>query len=280
MRLFSRSLLLAAPLVCVTALAGAADLGGVEPAAVLKAPPPAPLGWTVTVGVEGRLQNAWVGADHDRVVPNPLFDIRPQGTLQRFDAPRDGIGVALLDAGAFRAGPVGNIEAPRLERRNPELLGLGKVSRTFELGGFAEYWWAPWLRTRGELRQGFGGHHGLVSDLTSDVVVPAGPGWTLSGGPRLTLASSAAISPYFGVDAGQAAASGLPVYSAHGGVRSIGAGAKARYDFNRQWFSHAFVEYQRLEGDAADSPIVVQRGSPNQTMVGLGVGYSFDVPHW
>jgi outer membrane protein len=279
MRLMGRTLLLALPMACVATLASAADLGS-EPAPLLKAPPPPPPGWTVTIGLEGRLQPAWVGAEHYWVVPNPLIDVRPQGTPQRFDAPRDSIGVALINAGAFRAGPVGNLEAPRRERRNPELRGLGDVGRTVELGGFAEYWWMPWLRTRGELRQGIGGHHGLVSDLTADVVAPVAPGWTVSGGPRLTLASGDAMSPYFSVDAVQAAASGLPVYNAHGGVRSVGAGAKARYDFNRQWFTHAFVEYQRLQGDAADSPIVVQRGSPNQTMVGLGFGYSFDVPHW
>jgi outer membrane protein len=275
-----RTLLLALPLAWAATLAGAADLGAADPAPVLKAPPAKEPGWTVTIGIEARLQPAWVGADHDRVVPNPLIDIRAQGTPQRFDAPRDSIGVALFEAGQFRAGPVGNLEAPRRERHNAELRGLGNVGRTLELGGFAEYWWVPWLRTRGELRQGIGGHHGLVSDLTADVVAPVAPGWTLSGGPRLTMATSEAISPYFSVDAAQSAASGLPVYSAHGGVRSIGAGAKARYDFDRQWFTHAFVEYQRLQGDAADSPIVVQRGSPNQTMIGLGVGYSFDVPHW
>jgi hypothetical protein len=33
--------------------------------------------------------------------------------------------------------------------------------------------WAPWLRGRGELRQGFGGHHRLVSDLMVDAVIPA-----------------------------------------------------------------------------------------------------------
>ncbi len=279
MGILSRTLLLALPVAGLIPLADAADLDSSDQAPLLKAPPP-PSGWTVTIGIEGRVQPAWVGADHDHVVPNPLFDIRPQGTPQRFGAPRDGIGVALIDAGAFRAGPVGNLEAGRKESRSSELHGLGDVRRTVELGGFAEYWWAPWLRTRGELRQGMGGHHGLVSDLTADVVAPVAPGWTLSGGPRVTFATSAAISPYFSVDAEQAAASGLPVYNAQGGLRSVGFGAKARYDFNPQWFTHAFVEYQRLQGDAADSPIVVQRGSPNQTMIGLGVGYSFDVPHW
>jgi MipA family protein len=237
-------------------------------------------GWTVTVGVEARWQDSWVGSDHHIVAPNPLFDIRPQGTPQRFDAPRDSIGVALVEAGAFRAGLAGELEKPRLQRRHAELQGLGNVHATLELGGFAEYWWAPWLRSRAELRQGIGGHHGVVSDITSDVVVPTGDGWTISGGPRLTVASTAAISPYFGVDADQAAASGLPVYAAQGGVRSVGAGAKARHDIDHQWFTHSFIEYERLRGDAAGSPIVGQRGTPNQTMIGFGVGYSFDVPRF
>lgn len=268
--------LLALPLVLVD-VAQAAERSGQsdeKPAAVRSD------GWTVTLGLEGRLQNAWVGADHDNVIPNLLFDVRPQGTPQRFDTPRDSIGIALLDAGTFRAGPVGNLERPRPERHHPELTGLGDVKPALEIGGFAEYWWAPWLRSRAELRQGVTGHHGVVSDLTSDVVVPAGGGWTLSGGPRVTWASARALSPYFDVDAAQAAASGLPVYAAHGGVRSVGAGAKVRYDIDHHWFTHTFLEYERLRGDAAASPIVVERGSPNQTMLGVGVGYSFDVPRF
>jgi outer membrane protein len=278
MSFLGRTLILALHVAIVPACAGAADLGSADPVPVLKAPPPAS-GWTITVGLEGRYQPAWPGADYDRAVPNPMLDIRPLGAPQHFDAPRDSIGVAVIDTGAFRAGPVGNLEAGRHVRHNQgDLRGLDNVGRTFELGAFAEYWWVPWFRTRSELRQGIGGHHGLVSDLTADVVEPVAPGWTVSGGPRVTFVTTAANQPYFGVDAGESTASGLPVYDARGGLRSVGAGAKARYDINRQWFTHAFVEYQRLEGDAANSPIVVQRGSPNQTMIGLGVGYSFDVP--
>ena len=63
-----------------------------------------------------------------------------------------------------------------------------------ELGVFAEYWMVPWLRTRVEVRQGFNGHHGIVSDIFVDAVVPVGTQWTFSGGPRVTLASTAATS--------------------------------------------------------------------------------------
>ena len=127
------------------------------------------------------------------------------------------------------------------------------------------------------MRQGIGGHHGLVSDLTADLVVPVTPQLTLSGGPRLTLASAAATSPYFSITPGQSVASGLPVYDAGGRLRSLGAGAQARYEWSKAWATHLFVEYERLAGDAANSPLVVQRGSRDQIQVGIGATYSFDM---
>jgi len=157
------------------------------------------------------------------------------------------------------------------------LQGLGNVPWAIELGVFAEYWMVPWLRTRVEVRQGFNGHHGIVSDIFVDAVVPVGTQWTFSGGPRVTLASTAATSPYFGINAAQSAASGLPLFDAKGGVRSVGAGTQARYSWTPQFATHAFVEYERLNGDAASSPLVEQRGTPNQFTFGIGATHSFDI---
>jgi MipA family protein len=60
-----------------------------------------------------------------------------------------------------------------------------------------------------------------------------------------------------------------------------GAGTQTEYFLNAQWATHAFVEYERLTGSAADSPLVIQRGSPNQLTFGLGATYSFNMhPLW
>ena len=81
--------------------------------------------------------------------------------------------------------------------------------------------------------------------------------------------------------AGSAGLPALPVYHAGGGLYSYGAGAQTEYFFNPQWATHAFVEYERLTGSAADSPLVIQRGSPNQFTFGLGATYSFTThPLW
>lgn len=264
-----------AAVFAVSALAAAAVAA--EP---LKAPawaPGAASDWTVTLGAEGRMLPTFEGSDRFTVLPFPLFDIRRAGTPPTFRSPRDGFGFGLIDTGRFRAGPTFKVRLPRNEGDDDGLRGLGDVKWALEAGAFAEYWLTPWLRARAELRQGFGGHHGVVSDLTADVVVPVTPQWTLSGGPRMTLATAAATAPYFSITAAQSAASGLPVYDAGGGLHSFGAGAQARYQWSPQWAAYTFVEYERLAGDAGNSPLVTERGSRDQIQVGIGATYSFDI---
>jgi outer membrane protein len=237
----------------------------------------APSGWTVTVGVEGRYLPSFDGSNHYVVSPYPILNIRRSGSEARFKAPRDGFGIALLESGGFRAGPVGQIRRGRDDADDPALAGLGDVDWAFEAGAFVEYWFSPLLRTRAELRHGFGGHHGVIADITADVIYPLAPQWTLSGGPRLTLASAAANDPYFSINPVQSVRSGLPVYTAGGGIRSYGAGVQLRYQWTPQWAAHTYVEYERLAGDAANSPLVTLRGSRDQVTLGLGAAYSFDL---
>ena len=126
-----------------------------------------------------------------------------------------------------------------------------------------------WLRLRGEVRQGFGGETGVTGDVFLDAIAPLGA-WTLSAGPRMTLQSAAATSPYFSITQAQSVGStvsglpALPVYRAGGGLYSYGAGTMAQYAFNPQWTAHALFEYERLTDAAANSPLVTQRGSPDQ----------------
>jgi outer membrane protein len=233
--------------------------------------------WTVTIGVEGRMLPRYEGSNSEVFRPLPVINVRRAGTAARFRSPRDGASFGILESGRFVAGPTFKIKMPRKESDDSSLRGLGDVGWTVEAGAFAEYWPTDWLRTRVELRQGIGGHHGLVSDLTADLVYRATQQLTLSGGPRVSLATAAATSPYFSVTPGQSIASGLPVYDARGGVRSYGVGAQARYLWSPVWATYFFAEYERLSGDAANAPLVTTYGNRNQLQLGLGVTYSFDV---
>lgn len=253
-------------------------IGWVVLAAVLTVGSASAGDWTVRLGAEGRVLPSYEGSDRYILAPFPIIDIRRAGTPERFHSPRDGASFGLLDYNGFRLGPAAKIKLPRRVRDDADLTGLGDVGWTLEAGAFAEYWPTQWLRTRAELRQGIGGHSGLVGDLTADVVVPVAPKLTLSGGPRLTLVTAAANEPYYSITPAQAAASGLPVYNSGGGVQSYGFGAQARYDLTPNWESHIFFEYARLAGDAANSPLVRLRGRPDQIQVGIGLSYAFDIP--
>jgi len=236
--------------------------------------------WTVTVGAHAQLMPDFEGAKRYMINPVPDFAIRRAGTPRNFRSPRDGASLSLIDAGGFHFGPVAKLKPGYRAGDFRELNGLGDRPWALEAGVFAEYWVFDWLRTRAEVRHGFGGHHGIVADLTADVVMPVSPRWTLSAGPRFTLADTKAISPYFGITAAQAASSGLPVFNATGGAHAVGAGAQAVYQLTRQWELFSFVEYDRLLGGAAASPLVVLRGSPDQVTAGMGATYSFDIRFW
>lgn len=248
-----------------------------SPKSVLPFLPSAAGDWTITVGGEGALKSDFEGAKHSLFSPTPILSIHRAGSPDRFQSPRDGASIALVDFGGFRAGAVGKFKSARTAGSYSELNGLGDVKLAVEIGGFVEYFPVDWLRTRAEVRRGFGGHNGVVADFSADVIVPVTQRLILSAGPRFTLEDAKATAPYFGIDAAQAMASGLPVFDPKGGSHAVGAGAQARYWFNPQWEVHSYVEYDRLLGSAAASPLVTLRGSPNQTSIGLGTSYSFDV---
>jgi len=282
---------LALSVVGAPGIAAAADL----PAQSVPPPPatapatstPAAPDWIVTIGLEGRIIPAWPGAPDSKFGLSgfPLFSLRKDGTPPEFFGPRDSFGFSVIDLGQFKLGPAVRIIWERKASDYTALNGLGDVNYTVQAGGYAEFWPLAWLRLRGEVRQGFGGETGLTGDAFLDAVVPAGQ-FRFSGGPRLTLQSAAAISPYFSITQAQSAGStisglpALPVYNASGGLYSYGAGAQVEYFFNPQWSAHAFTEYERLTGSAADSPLVTQRGSPNQFTFGLGGTYSFNMRPW
>jgi MipA family protein len=252
---------------------------------------PAVPNWIVTVGLEGRILPEWPGASDSKIgfTALPLFSVRKEGTPPDFFGPRDSFGFPIIDLGQFKFGPAIRFIGDRNARNYKELYGLGSVSYAAQVGGYADFWLVPWLRLRGEVRQGIGGETGLTGDAFLDAVVPFGQ-FTWSGGPRMTMQTSAAVSPYFSITAAQSAATAalapstglvaLPAYNASGGIYSYGVGTQLQYRFSPQWETHAFVEYERLTGSAADSPIVTQRGSPNQFTYGLGASYSFSMHPW
>ncbi|HEY2530722.1 MAG TPA: MipA/OmpV family protein [Xanthobacteraceae bacterium] len=282
---------LAGIVVLAPAVAAAGDLSPAQPS--LSAPAnyaSASPDWIVTIGAEGRLVPAWPGARTDEYAfaGLPLFSIRQAGTPPDYFGPRDSFGFPILNLGQIKIGPAFKIVGERKTSDYAELNGLNDVDYALQAGGFIDFWPVQWLRLRTEVRQGFGGETGVTGDAFLDAVVPLGQ-FRVSAGPRIELQSTKAISPYFNITAAQATAANLAqpglapltAFAAGGGLYSYGAGGEVEYFFNQQWSAHAFAEYDRLTGDAANSPLVAMRGSPNQLTFGFGATYSFSMhPLW
>ena len=238
---------------------------------------PSPSGlWTMTIGGQAALQPGYEGAKDDKLGVDLIFGIHRAGSADQFRSPIDSPSITLFDLGAFRAGPAVSYVPARTASNFPALTGLGDVNATYEVGGFAEYFPFDWVRARVEIRRGFGGSDGVFADASMDLIVPLSQRLTWSGGPRLSFANGAATSPYFSIDAAQSLASGLPAFDAKAGLQATGAGSQLRFQVTPQWEAHGYVEYDRLLGDAASSPLVTQQGTANQVRVGLGASYSFD----
>ena len=211
----------------------------------------------------------------DSISIRPLFDVsRARGDEHfGFEAADESFGFAVLRFGRLSFGPALGFEGSR----TADDVGaeLPKVGFTVEAGGFAEYQMTDDFRLRAEVRKGLGGHKGLIANLGADFVVRDGDDWLFSIGPRMTVADDNYHDAYFSVAPEDSGPSGLPAYNAGGGIQSVGATAGYLQQLNERWGLYSYAKYDRLIGDAADSPIVRELGSRNQFSGGVALTYTF-----
>jgi len=256
--------------------AGAADLS--------KAPAPAPApaatteDWYVTIGVSGRIEPDYPGADSYTLRPGAVLSIGKASDLNVFHSVDDNPSIALFDTGNFRVGAVGRLDWGRDEDDSDRLTGLGDVGMGVEVGGFAELYALDWLRVRAELRYGVGGFEGIVGDLGADAIYTMDR-WRFAVGPRLSYAGSGYMSTYFGITPAQslnatALGNPLPVFNARSGFDLVGVTAQMSYTYRNGFEAGVYAGYGYLLGDAASSPLT---SDPNQFTAGVTLSYSFSI---
>ena len=147
--------------------------------------------------------------------------------------------------------------------------GLDDVDWSFELGLGVGYEQRNW-RAFTDVRYGFVGHNAWVGEIGADAIAYPVEGLTLTAGPRFQFGTDSFAQTYFGVSPEESAASGLEPFDASGGLLATGVEIGARYLFNERWGVEGAATYDRLVGDAADSPITEQ-GSPDQYGFRVGI---------
>ncbi len=84
------------------------------------------------------------------------------------------------------------------------------------------------------------------------------------------------MSSYFGIDAGDAARSGLDQFNADEGFKDVSLRRLADLCASSSTGARRrLASYTRLIGDAEDSPVVDDRGDENQLFAGLLINYRF-----
>ena len=166
--------------------------------------------------------------------------------------------------------------------QDPAVALTTPVAATPEIGGFIEAALPllggsgpPTILTaRFAVLQATQSFDGASADLTLGMVRPLGR-WTLGGGVGASWADDKSTRAFFDVSAADQAASGLPTYTASGGLLTMGASLFASYAITERWSVNALAGYTMIMGSAADSPIVTDAGQPQQAFVGLGLNWKF-----
>jgi outer membrane protein len=245
-------------------------------------------GWSATLGAGVLYSPTYEGDDDNSLSVLPNIQIRHGDTF--FASVQEGIGYNLVNTDAFKIGPIAKVRFSRDEEggqtfavsgeETSDLIGLGDVDTSVEVGGFISYEIGD-VTLGAEARQAVSGHDGMVVDLGArwkGRTVSSRQSILWSVGPRLRLVDDTYNAAYFGVTAQQAIASGLPQYDAGGGLHSYGIGATAVVPFDKagKWSAVFIAGYDRLAGDAGDAPLVRLRGDVDQVTLGVFVSRTFN----
>lgn len=220
------------------------------------------------VGLGAAAVPTYPGAQDYRVRPVPILAFRFGRWLE---ANPHTISAALVDVDGLRLGPLIGFNYGRSERRDPALTGLGNIPSSFEAGGFLKYTFGR-ITFSGDIRQAVthtsNGYTAKLSLRYRYWLIPH----TLefSFGPRLDFADGAHSQAWFGISPDQSLASGLPAYTAHGGLSDAGAGLDVTYLATEHWLLRSYVEFRDLTGSVGNSPIVQSKA---QTTAGMAIAY-------
>jgi outer membrane scaffolding protein for murein synthesis (MipA/OmpV family) len=184
----------------------------------------------------------------------------------------------LIPDSHFRLGPMAQYIRKRGNVQNDEVDDMQNVDPSFMLGAIVGYDFKLGEQRNLALdflgRQDVANDNGFLGTLQATYRMPLGERWRSSLGVETTWASSDYMSSYFGVDADDAARSGLDEYDTDSGFKDVGANASLSYLITPHWDVTGIAAYRRLVDDAEDSP-VTKEGSANQWYGGLLFNYHF-----
>lgn len=224
--------------------------------------------WNVILGAGVMFGPKYEGSDEFKATPIPFV------SMTFFDAltidPR-GAPITAFEQGPFELDLLVGYELGRKEDDADHLKGLGDVDFGITAGAKASVHLGP-ADLFAQVDKTFEGSDGLVGRLGVEVTQPLSQSWLVSASASAVFADRRHMEAYFGVTSEQAARSGLPAYEIGAGLKRADFSISATYLVDQNWIVRGEAQLGLLLGDAADSPVVVEKLQPS---VMLHAGYRF-----
>lgn len=162
---------------------------------------------------------------------------------------------------------------------DPVVKRMRQIDSAVEAGVFVAATW----KIGADPRERFGiradiqaGENGYEGTLTANYFLPVAKTVVLNFGGGMGFTNDKWARTYYGVEGSDVAlfpSLGGREYKPDGGVNDYRVNVSALMHLSPNWHLGVGARYQRLQGDAADSPIVEERGSQDQLIYGAAIGY-------
>ncbi|NNC47716.1 MAG: MipA/OmpV family protein [Sphingomonas sp.] len=281
------------PFLAVTACLGAAPAFAQDPD-IPAGPPPGvadgPPGDMITVGLGGAYGPDYSGSDDYRLIPGGIIRASFDGVsiVNRGLRLYADVGPEIGDNLSLNVGPIVGLRLNRTGDVEDEIVDrLPERETAIEVGGFIGL-------TVKQLTNPFdslsfrldayhdinGSHDDLIISPAVDFSTPLSFTTFVSAGLSAEFVGGDFADTYFGITPAEALlVPELGEYDPDGGFKSWSAsllvGQSLEDDLRQGWSIFGTVIYTRLQGDFADSPLVADRGNPNQFFLAAGIGYTF-----
>ena len=232
-----------------------------------------PPGYKFSIGAVAGFVPAFEGSSDLRFRYSPLIDITYR---DRVFLNSNRLRVNLLPSGNIRGGFQLEYLPGRKEQRSESLKGLGDVGWSLQAGAYVEAHFFRGTVISGDITHDIAnGHSNWLASLLLGQGLYQDDNTGLGVGLQTHWASNDYMNAYFGINAAQSAASGLPIFTAHSGFKDVGLILYGSQDLNKHISLVGNVTLRYMLGSANDSPFVIQRGNPKQLISGVAIQYAF-----
>jgi MipA family protein len=237
-------------------------------------------GINVTLGAGAGAAPDYEGSDDYELVP--LWNLRVANlyhpnTFVQVIGPR--LRSNFLPSDHWRLGLSGQFIKERDDVENDQVDALEKVDPSVMLGVLAGYDFLAdprqHLMLEVDARQDVANDNGFLASVRGLYGSRLTERWRFDASVGSTWASEDYMSSYFGIDAADAARSGLDQFSADEGFKDVSFGGGLSYRLFERLSVSVLANYTRLIDDAEDSPVVDDAGDENQFFGGALVNYTF-----